>query len=114
MENKESQLVDAAQKNKRLRAALQESKNSYLNTKAEMYGLSSKEVQSKLNESYSLKDIDKVCKSISDQKLNLNNMSIKFNNPQVKSFKAGEDNFITRNIINNDDEVTSTLLNLLD
>ena len=114
LENKESQLVDAAQKNKRLRAALQESKDSYLNTKAEMYGLSSKEVQSKLNESYSLKDIDKVCKSISNQKLNLNNMSIKFNNPQVKSFKTGEDNFITRNIINNDDEVTSTLLDLLD
>ena len=41
-------------------------------------------------------------------------MSIKFNNPQVKSFKTGEDNFITRNVINNDDEVTSTLLDLLD
>lgn len=114
LENKEGQLVEAAQKNKRLRAALQESKNSYLNTKAEMYGLSSKEVQSKLSESYSLKDVDKICESLSNQRLNLNSMPIKFNNAHVKSFKSDENNYITRNITNNDDEVTSTLLNLLD
>ena len=60
--------------------------NSYIDSQAHLLGVSPKEIKSRLEESYSLADIDKVCEGLKEYKLNLSSLPFELgNNTRVKA-----------------------------
>lgn len=52
----------------------------YIDLKAESLGLSSKDIKSRLNESFTLKDVDTICEGLSDYARNLNKLPFSVSN----------------------------------
>lgn len=88
-------------------AALRE---SYLETKAQNYGLKVETIKQKLGESYKIKDIDSVCESLSKEKVNLGKLPFRVNENLKIGFKE------TEKVNNNpasDDYVSDSLRNMI-
>lgn len=97
----------------KLQKALKESKELYIKTKAESYNLDYEDVKSKLTESYTTKDVTSVCEKLSEQRRNLNSLPFKINGRvAIKEAKTSGD-YISNDIVNTDDEITDTLLSLI-
>lgn len=59
--------------------------NKYIDSQAKILGVTSNEIKSKLNENYSFNDIDSVCESLQEYKLNMSKLPFStFGNPNVK------------------------------
>lgn len=97
----------------KLSESLSKAKDLYLKTKAESYGLSVEDVKSKLTESYTSKDVDLVCEKLSDQRRNLRALPFDYGNKvKITEAKTSGD-YIERDLINSDDDVSDTLLSLI-
>jgi hypothetical protein len=93
--------------------ALKESKDLFIKAKAESYGLTFEDVKQKLTESYTTKDVTSVCEKLSEQRRNLDSLPFKFNGRvAIREAKTSGD-YISNDIVNTDDEITDTLLSLI-
>lgn len=93
--------------------ALKESKDLFIKAKAESYGLTFEDVKQKLTESYTTKDVTSVCEKLSEQRRNLDSLPFKFSGRvAIKEAKTSGD-YISNDIVNTDDEITDTLLSLI-
>ncbi len=97
----------------KLSKALKESKDLYLQTKAESYGLTVEDVKSKLTESYSVKDVNSVCEQLSDQARNLRALPFSYNGRVTITEAKTSGDYIANDLVNTDDEISDTLLNLI-
>ena len=60
--------------------------NSYIDSQAHLLGVSPKEIKSRLEESYSLADVNRVCDNLKEYKLNLSSLPFEIgNNTRVKA-----------------------------
>jgi hypothetical protein len=58
--------------------------NKYIESKSIMLGVTSQEIKNKLPENYSFDDIDKICESLSDYKLNLSKLPINLSSSNMR------------------------------
>lgn len=90
--------------------------NKYIEVKANMIGLTSKDIKRKLGESYTIADIDDVCESLKSYSLNVSKLP--FSVDRKVSVRVNESVSKTPAIKNpsifDEDEVSSTLLKLAD
>ena len=82
--------------------------NKYMESCADRIGVSVNEIKSKLNESYTFNDIDKVCEEIQDSKLGLNSLPFGMNFNTKTRMRVNE-SIDTTVPINEDDIVDDTL-----
>ena len=71
LEKKINESVLVANKYKKL---AQDTVNRYIESKATMLGVNSNEIKNKLNETYTISDIDKVCEDLKTYKLNMSKL----------------------------------------
>ena len=91
--------------------------NRYIDSKALALGVSSNEIKNRLNESYTLDDVDKVCEELQDYSLNISKLPFQVNSKstsvRARLKESKSDNF-TRNIDNTyDDNVDDDLLSIV-
>lgn len=113
LENANKNLNSYKETTTRLSKALKESKDLYLQTKAESYGLTVEDVKSKLTESYSIKDVNSVCEQLSDQARNLRALPFSYNGKVTITEAKTSGDYIANDLVNTDDEISDTLLNLI-
>ena len=113
LENVNKNLNSYKETTTRLSKALKESKDLYLQTKAESYGLTVEDVKSKLTESYSIKDVNSVCEQLSDQARNLRALPFSYNGKVTITEAKTSGDYIANDLVNTDDEISDTLLNLI-
>lgn len=102
---KQNQLVEKYQK------VAKASVNKYIDSQADKLGVSSKEIKSRLNESYTFSDIDAVCDEIQEFRLGMNNLPFKTSFPKNPKMKITE-SVNTTIPMNDDDKIDDTLLSL--
>ena len=79
-------------------------KESYLQVKAQNYGLSKEDLKSHLGESYKVRDIDNVCEALVEQKQKLNKLPFKVNSSTKLDIKESKNEYImSRGIADSDD-----------
>lgn len=83
----------------------------YILLQSKMLNVSPNEIKNKLSENYSFKDIDRICESFKDKKINFNSIPIS-HNTQVKVTKSEEPLFKYEDSTL-DDEVDTSLLNCI-
>jgi len=76
--DKNSKLVE------KYKSYLTESVNRYIEAKAELYGVKSVEIKNRLNESYTLDDIDSICEDLQKYNLRMNKLPFNLNNKDTK------------------------------
>ena len=88
--------------------------NKYIEVKAMMLGLSSKDIKRKLGESYTLDDVDQVCESLKEYQLNVNRLPFGVNDKV--SFKVNESRSTNRvarsQSVDEDDSISEGLIKL--
>ena len=85
--------------------------DKYIESKANMIGVSKEEIKNRLNENYSFSDIDKVCEDLRQYQLNVNDLPFKLGNKQVR-MKITESKEPIRPASPFDDEIDSNLIKL--
>jgi hypothetical protein len=87
--------------------------DKYIESKAKMLGLTTSDVKSKLTESYSFSDVDKVCESLQGYKVAMNKLPIelKTNSSKVRVTESKEPIRLDKKGI--DDNVDESLLRLI-
>jgi len=81
LEKKINESLTVANKYKKL---AQDTVNRYIESKATMLGLSANEIKNKLNETYTISDIDKVCEDLKSYKLNMSKLPFNLNDGKVR------------------------------
>lgn len=81
LEKKINESLNVANKYKRL---AQDTVNRYIESKATMLGISANEIKNKLNETYTVSDIDKVCEDLKSYKLNMSKLPFNLNDGKVR------------------------------
>ena len=90
--------------------------DKYINSQAKSIGVSSADIKSRLNESYSFKDIDKAVEDLKQYKLNLNSLPFTTMSPkknikmQIRESKDPLLEMKDANAYHVDDELDETLL----
>lgn len=79
--NKQTKLVE------RYKSTTYSTVERYIKTKANMLGISVNEIKNKLDESYTLDDIDNVCDKLRDYSVRMNNLPFRLNNKSVVKVK---------------------------
>lgn len=83
----------------------------YIKSKALLLGVKPEDIEDRLNESYTLDDIDNVCNSLQAYSLNISKLP--FNVGTTKKIKINESkNEITSKPVNNDDDIDDSLLRM--
>ncbi len=101
-ENYQSKLDKSSKLIKKYKALSSSAIESYIDFRANLLGVSSQEITNKLNESYTIKDIDKVCEDLQDYKLSIRRLpfsidsktKVKLTESKVPSKKDKEDDDI--------------------
>lgn len=89
--------------------------NRYIDSKALALGVNPNEIKNRLNESYTLDDVDKVCEELQDYSINMSKLPFQLDKPGSVRARLREDKSSDplRNIRrNDDDEVDDFLLEL--
>lgn len=84
-------------------------KENYLTVKASLYGVSKEDVLQNLNESYKIRDIDKVCEDLANKKRRLDKLPFELN--ESTSIKITSNEHSIRDV-NSDDYVSDSLLRM--
>lgn len=87
--------------------------NKYIEVKATMLGLTSKDIKRKLGESYSLEDVDQVCEDLKNYQISLNNLPFNVGGSRL-GIRVNESKQ-SRNAISkscDDDDVSDSLIHL--
>lgn len=87
--------------------------NKYIEVKATMLGLTSKDIKRKLGESYSLEDVDQVCEDLKNYQISLNNLPFNVGGSRL-GIRVNESkqsrNTVSRSF--DDDDVSDSLIHL--
>lgn len=87
--------------------------DSYIKSKATMFGVSSNDIKSRLNENYSFEDIDAVCESLQKYSLNMSKLPISLSSGSSKvRVTESKETIKPHNLGSFDDEVDDSLLRL--
>ncbi len=87
--------------------------DKYIETKAQIFGLSTSDIKSRLNESYSFNDIDNVCEQLQGYSLAMSKLPINLDKSKVNRVKIIESKeTIKPRGFNYDDDVDDSLLRL--
>lgn len=84
--------------------------DKYIESKATVLGISSKDIKARLNESFSFKEIDSICESLRGYNLNISKLPFQLNSVKKVAIK---DDISKRAIENPDDIVDKSILDLL-
>ena len=90
----------------------QETIDSYIELKSTMIGVTPIEIKNKLPESYSVKDIDRVCEETQNYFLNINRLPFSIGSTAKIKVNEGKRDNITSMLINDDDVVDDSLIQL--
>ena len=86
-----------------------------METKATMLGVNKNEIKNKLDESYTLDDIDQICDELQSYTLNINRLPFKFNKEmRVKVTESKNDSLRTHISKNDlgDDDIDDSLIKI--
>lgn len=87
--------------------------DKYIETKAQMYGLSTSDIKDRLTESYSFSDVDAICEQLQGVSLAMSKLPINLTNQKINRVKVTESKeTIKPRGFNYDDEVDDSLLRL--
>lgn len=84
----------------------------YISAKAITLGVSPNEIKNRLSESYNFNDIDSVCESLRNYKMNMSKLPFNINGNSVQRVAMKEDTS-TKRFTNPDDEIDDSLINLI-
>ena len=89
--------------------------NRYIDSKASIIGVSGNDIRNRLDEKYSLNDIDKVCEDLRDYKVNISALPFNINKNTRVQINESKSDVIRRNgdSGNYDDDIDETLINFL-
>lgn len=83
----------------------------YIESKADMIGVTANEIRSKLNEKFTIEDIDKICEDLQSYKVNISKLPFKLDrNTRVKVVESKNDNLRIDTGI--DDDVDESLMRM--
>lgn len=87
--------------------------DKYINKQATVLGISANEIKNRLPESYSFNDIDKVCESLREYRVNINSLPFSANNKLNENVGLTAKNISSRTLVKNaDDEISDTDIKL--
>ena len=89
----------------------------YIQTKAESIGIDKNAIKANLSESYSIKDIDRICENLSDQKRAMSKLPFRVDSSTVITASQSKDYSIkmnSRSASNDDDFVSESLLRMVE
>ena len=112
LEKKINESLGVANKYKRL---AQDTVNRYIESKATMLGVNANEIKNKLNETYTINDIDRVCEELKSYQLNMSKLPFHLdNNSRVKVKEAVNEPLRNRTKpgIVGDDDVDESLIKM--
>ena len=89
-----------------------ESLDKYIECKATTLGVNVNEIKNKLSEGYSFNEIDSVCEQLRSYKRNISKLPFDIGNVGINRVALKEDKS-TKRFTNPDDDVDSSLINLL-
>lgn len=113
LEDVTQNLNEALSLNKKYQVALKEAKNRYVESAAYANGISVHDIKSKLNESYSYKDVDSVCKELVEQHRNLSKLPFQLTESTKIKVQQSKNEYIKGDSINSDDDVSDSLLRMI-
>lgn len=87
-------------------------KENYLEVKAESFGLKKEDVLKRLDESYKVRDINRVCEELSQYKTNMRKLPFRITEDTKVSVKPSNNEYIKRGVDFGDDLITDSLLQL--
>lgn len=85
----------------------------YIDSKADMLGITSNEIKSRLSESYTFDDIDKVCEDLQEYQLNISSLPFDVSKSKSKRVVIKESKETIGLMNNADDEVDEDLIKLV-
>lgn len=88
LENSESRLNKALKESKKKDNIIQDIVEKYIEFRAKALGIRKSEIKSRLDESFTLEDIDAACEEIQDINLNISNLPFDISRKDVKGLKA--------------------------
>lgn len=109
----EKNLKKANQLAESYRKQAQEIKESYIEAKARQLGLSADDFHHRLNENYSLEDVNTVCDELTSYRRNMNKLPISLQESQNIHLMMKE-NKQAKKLLNPDDEIDKSLFELLE
>ena len=112
VEKSDKKLSDITTLVKKYQRALNESKQRYINVKADACGLSVDSVKAQLSESYNYKEVDSVCDKLVEEKLNMSKLPFRLNENTQFKVKSSQNEYI-KGSKNSDDEVSDYLLSMV-
>lgn len=86
--------------------------NKYIEVKSNASGVSKAEIESRLGNSYNFKDIDTICESLQNYKLNVGKLPFTANKNVKMVVKESNDSLLKASSNFNDDEIDDSLLKL--
>ena len=87
-------------------------KENYLEVKAESFGLKKEDVLKRLDESYKVRDINRVCEELSQYKTNMRKLPFRITEDTKVSVKPSNNEYIKKGVDFGDDLITDSLLQL--
>ena len=96
--------------------ALKEAKENYIQVKAEAYGLKKEEIVSKLNESFTLQNVDSICEELVEYKKAINKLPFRITENTHINVKPSDNEYIkgNRKGFIDDDSISDSLLRMAD
>lgn len=86
----------------------------YINAKATILGVTANEIRNRLNENFSLDDVDQVCESLRNYKRNMSKLPFSLNENLMGAAKVSMREDTSKNVaINPDDIIDQSLVNLV-
>lgn len=106
------QLDSAKELVEKYRRSYKSLKENYLEVKAESFGLRKEDVLKKLDESYKIRDINRVCEELSQQKTNMRKLPFRLTEDTRVSVKPSKNEYIKDGVDFGDDSISDSLLQL--
>lgn len=111
IETLKNKLKVSNQLNEKYKKATQYTLNRYIESKATMLGISANEIKNKLNETYTMEDIDNICEDLKTYHLNMSKLPFDLKDKRVKITESKESEFV-KSSVQNDDDIDEELLNI--
>ena len=116
LEESNKQLNESKIRLGKYQRALKEAKENYIQAKAEAYGLKKEEIVSKLNESFTLQNVDSICEELVEYKKAINKLPFRITENTHINVKPSDNEYIkgNRKGFIDDDSISDSLLRMAD
>ena len=113
LDNVSKQLEQSKDLVEKYRRSYKSLKENYLEARAQSFGLRKEDVLKKLDESYKVRDIDRVCEELSQYKANIAKLPFRLNENTKVSVKQSKNEYIKNGTVDfGDDSISDSLLQL--